>query len=109
MKKTMVLVAALAAASLVSGCAGFAFSGRGVPMGTLYADASSNEQVTENGLASKRGEACATSILGLVTTGDASVATAAKNGGITKVASVDHQFQNMLGFFAKYCVVVSGQ
>jgi hypothetical protein len=109
MKKSMALVVVLAAASMMTGCAGFAFSGRGVPMGTLYAETSANEQVTENGLASKRGEACATSILGLVTTGDASVATAAKNGGISKVASVDHQFQNMLGFYSKYCVVVSGQ
>ena len=107
MKKTMVLVAVLAAASLMSGCAGFAFSSRGVPMG-FYADAAANERVTENTLAAKRGESCATSVLGIVTTGDASVATAAKNGGITKVASVDHQFQNILGIYAKYCVVVSG-
>lgn len=108
MKKSILLVAVLAAASMMSGCAAFAFSGRGVPMGALYAEAMANEQVTQNPIASKRGEACASSILGLVTTGDASVATAAKNGGINKVGVVDQQYTSILGLYAKYCVVVTG-
>jgi hypothetical protein len=109
MKKSIVLVAVLAAASMLSGCASFAFSGRGVAMGGLYAEASANEKVTDNALGAKRGESCAASILGLVTTGDASVATAAKNAGITKVGSVDHQFTDILGLYAKYCIVVTGE
>lgn len=109
MRKSILLVAALAAASMLSGCASFAFSSRGVAMGGIYTEASANEKVTENALGAKRGESCASSVLGLVTTGDASVATAAKNAGITKVAAVDHQFTDILGVWAKYCVIVSGE
>lgn len=109
MRKSIMLVAVLAAASMLSGCASFAFSGRGTAMGGLYTEASANEQVTENALGAKRGESCASSVLGLVTTGDASVATAARNAGITKVGSVDHQYSNILGIYAKYCIIVLGE
>ena len=57
----------------------------------------------------KTGEACSMSILGIVTTGDSSVPTAAKAGGIKKIASVDNTFMQVLGLYAKYCTVVSGE
>ena len=80
MKKTL-LIAALAS---LSGCAGaVAYSSRGVANGFLYADSKAGEQVSENGVGTaKTGEACASSILGLVTTGDTSYVTAARNGNI---------------------------
>lgn len=93
----------------LSGCAGFAFAGNKTPFGFLYADASTNELVTESPLSAKVGEACATSILGWVTTGDASVATAAKAGSISKIGAVDHSFSNILGVYSKYCVKVTGE
>lgn len=57
----------------------------------------------------KIGEACANSILGLVAAGDASV-TAAKNAaGITKISVVDHQSTSVLGIYAQYCTIVTGE
>lgn len=59
--------------------------------------------------ASKRGEACASNILGLVATGDASIDTAKRNGGITRVASVEQTASRVLGYYAKFCTVVRGE
>ena len=93
----------------LSGCAGFAFSSRGTTFASLYNSTQANEGVTNNNVGAKKGQACASSILGLVTTGDASVATAAKQGGITKVGSIDHEHSNLLGIYATYCVNVTGE
>ena len=57
----------------------------------------------------KTGEAKATSILGIIATGDASVAAAAKNGGITKVKTVDVKATSIIGIYATYTVVVTGE
>ncbi|MBI3183851.1 MAG: hypothetical protein HYZ28_17070 [Myxococcales bacterium] len=76
----------------------------------LYSDTMANEAVTDNAIsAAKKGEACAASILGIITTGDASVQQAAANAGITKIGVVDNKYSNILGLYAKYCVVVSGE
>lgn len=94
----------------LTGCAGFAFAGRPV-IGTtaLYADTSATEFINEQTkLGSKSGEGCATSILGLVVTGDASAAAAARKAGINRITHVDHKFDNLIGLYAKYCVVVYG-
>lgn len=109
MKKLIVAVAASCVLPLFSGCAGLAFSGRGVPMGFLYAGTEQNEKATDNPLGGKHGESCASSILGLITTGDASAATAARNAGITKISAVDSSSSNVLGIYSSYCVKVSGQ
>jgi hypothetical protein len=99
-----------AAPLLLSGCAaGFAFSAHGTPLGALYAEAASNEQVSDNAIGTKTGEACAKSILGLITLGDASVATAARAAGIAKISVIDHNVTNILGVYATYCVVVHGE
>jgi hypothetical protein len=58
---------------------------------------------------SKRGEACASNILGLVATGDASIDTAKRSAGITRVASVEQTATRVLGYYAKYCTVVKGE
>ena len=57
----------------------------------------------------KVGKSCATGILGVIATGDASIATAMHNGGITKVAIIDHKTLDILGFYAKYCTIVRGE
>lgn len=56
----------------------------------------------------KVGRACATNILGLIATGDASIDAAKKAGGITTVASVDHDSTDVLLVYAEYCTVVKG-
>lgn len=78
-------------------------------MGTLYLDATAGEAATSNSGASKSGEACASSILGLVGTGDASIDAAAKNAGITRIAYVDGKSTNILGIYATYCTIVHGE
>jgi hypothetical protein len=93
----------------LTGCATIAFSGQGVPVAFLYADASVPVHSTQNEVGKKKGEACATSILGLVTTGDASIRAAADAGGIKEISAVDASIKNILGIVATYCTVVSGQ
>jgi hypothetical protein len=58
--------------------------------------------------ASKTGEACASSILGLVAIGDASVEAAKSQGGINDVSYVDYQIFSVLGLYARLCTVVRG-
>jgi hypothetical protein len=91
------------------GCATFAFAGHGTPLGFFYTDASAPQHITENEVGKKKGEACASSILGWVTTGDASVRAAADAGGIKQISAVDSSFRNYLGIYATYCTIVSGQ
>jgi hypothetical protein len=98
----------LSALVTLPGCAGIAFMGQKTPMGFIYTDAGSSSHATENNLGRKKGEACASSILGLVTTGDAGIKTAAEAAGITQIAAVDTTFMNILGIYSKFCVVVSG-
>ncbi|MET0403831.1 MAG: TRL-like family protein [Cystobacter sp.] len=92
------------------GCAGAAFIGRPV-IGTtsLYASTAAREFINEQTrLGSKSAEGCVTSILGVVTTGDATASDAARKANISRITHVDHKFENILGIYAKYCVTVFG-
>ena len=56
----------------------------------------------------RRGQSSATSVLFLVETGDASIDTAARNGGITKISTVD--VKTKVGIFTtKVTTVVTGE
>jgi hypothetical protein len=57
---------------------------------------------------SKIGRAEAWGIL-VYASGDASIATAMRNGGITRVHHVDHETMNILGVYAKYTTIVYGE
>lgn len=57
----------------------------------------------------KTGEACATSILGLVATGDASIAAAKAAGGIKEVSTVDYNTTSVLLIYAQFCTIVKGR
>lgn len=94
----------------LSGCAGAAFIGRPViGTTTLYASTSATEFINEQTkLGTKSGEGCVTSILGIVTTGDATATEAARKANINRVTHIDHKFENILGLYAKYCVLVYG-
>ena len=59
------------------------------------------------GLGSKVGRAKAEGIL-LFSFGDASIATAMKQGGITRVQCVDNETLNVLGIYARYETVAYG-
>lgn len=92
----------------LTGCAGAAFMGQGVAQGFLYSDVTVPRHATENQVGKKKGEACATSILGIVTTGDASIRAAADAGGIKEIAAVDSSIRNIIGIVATHCTIVSG-
>jgi hypothetical protein len=77
--------------------------------GFLYTDLKGPHMATSNPVATKVGTAEVTSILGIVATGDASIATAARNGGISKISHIDYESKSILGIFAKYTVYVYGE
>lgn len=98
---------------LFSLCAGFMLTSCGVTnapvMGLAYTDVTSGQDVTSNKVAQKVGHATASSILGLVATGDASYQTAAKKAGITRVSHVDKRDYTILGIYTTYEVFVYGE
>jgi hypothetical protein len=95
------------ALSILSGCTP-AFLTSGAPIG-FVTSASTNKEIGTGTVGAKTGEACGTSILNLATFGDASATTAAKNGGITQIGTVDNHDLNILGFYQSHCTVVTGQ
>ena len=64
---------------------------------------------TSNQVGKKVGTAKAKIICGLVFGGDYSVQTAAKNGGITKISTVDVKAFNALGMFQTRTCIVTGE
>jgi len=103
MRSTLVC-AVVAAALLSTGCLGVATPA----VGTLITDVKGPIGVGPAVGTSKTGTACATSVLALVATGDASIEAAKKAGGITKVATVDHETKWTI-LFGTFCTVVRGE
>ncbi len=65
---------------------------------------------TSNPVGSKVGTAEATIYLGIFTFDqDASIRTAAKNGGITKISTVDIRRKDVLGIVLTYETIVTGE
>ncbi|MEW6744652.1 MAG: TRL-like family protein [Planctomycetota bacterium] len=77
--------------------------------GFLYMDVKGPITATENTAGDKVGEATATTILGWVATGDASIDTAASNGGISEIKTVDHHSWQILGIYGKFTTRVTGK
>lgn len=90
-----------------SGCATGSMNSHTGP-GFLYSDHYEGELVTANQAGRKRGEACTQNVMGLFTSGDASMSAAMKNGGITVVSSVDHYYKSILSVYGKMCLIVTG-
>lgn len=91
---------------LLSGCA--SVSGP-VPASIAFYSAPFGISQTANVKAEKRGEACMDNILGIVAVGDASIDTAKRNGGITKVASIEQAPLQIGSYYARYCTIVYGE
>jgi hypothetical protein len=93
MKKVKSVLALLAVTAFVSSCSL-----------TLPVNATSNP------VGSKVGTASATGYLGvLFFDADASIRTAAKNGGITKISTVDIKQNNILNLIITYETIVTGE
>jgi uncharacterized protein YceK len=108
-KLSVVAVLSLGATGL-SGCAGVAFAGSGaVGFSSVYANTTGTQFINEQTkLGAKSGESCVTSILGIVTTGSVGVNETARKANISRITHIDYRFENLLGFYAKYCAVVYG-
>jgi hypothetical protein len=105
--KMKLLAVAMAACSL-SGCLANASGGDTFALGYIYSGYKSSGQVG-TAQPAKRGEACVSSVLGAIATGDASIEQAKKAGGISQIAFVDHEQFSILGIYATSCTIVHGQ
>lgn len=105
-KTTACLVCALFAVALLSGCAGIVQS----PVaGGIYTEVKA--PLSSAGTAagsSKVGRAMAKTILGWVASGDASIETAMKNGGIRRIHHVDYEAKSILFFYGEFTTTVYG-
>jgi uncharacterized protein YceK len=88
---------------ILGGCASYA------PIGVAYTGGTTGLSANNDVKPTLRGEACVRSIIALFTYGDGSIAEAKRNGGITKVATVDYDVMNVLGVYGQYCTVVRGE
>ncbi len=76
----------------------------------VYSNATSPYMATSAEAGSKVGESeTCTNVLGLIATGDCSISTAAKNGGIKTVSTVDWKGTNILGFYSTGKTIVTGK
>ena len=78
-------------------------------MGLMITDVRSPIAETSKTPGSKIGEATADTILGLIASGDASIKKAAINGGITKIMTVEYKSYNIMGVFARFTTIVTGE
>ena len=104
MKRLIGCLSAIALAALFTGCVGT----NGPVAGSIYTDVWGPDSGGDSTGSSKMGEASASGILGFAS-GDASIKTAAANGGITKIQHVDHHTESILGVWAKSTTVVYGE
>ena len=87
----------------LTGCA----SGQPIS-GMLYSDVQGPINATGAPRGAMHGQACASSYLGLVALGDASITAAAKAANVTQVSHVEQSYTNILGFWAQFCTIVYG-
>ena len=106
MKKLMTSVASAACVLLLTGCA---MANYAPTTGFVYQSQKGPGTVTSNSLGNKVGTSEATSILGIISTGDASIDAAAKAAGIKKISHVDYEVSNILGIYAKHTTIVYGE
>ena len=104
-KVALTLVGMTAAAFSLAACGQIVAS----PMaGTTFNETKYGNIATAETATTKEGKACATSILGWIAQGDASIVAAKANGGITKVTSIDHYAKSILSLYGEWCTIVKG-
>jgi len=92
---------------LLSSCA----SGYVEPVGIFYSEVTLNKEIKPPAsIGSRYGEACATSIMGVYASGDASIRTAAASGGIRMIMAVDYKKTSIMWIgYQKICTIVYGE
>lgn len=105
MKIRFALVSLVAAALMLGGCIAAPVV---PPVGIIYTNMEAPIGGGPRESGSKTGRSSVTAILGLISTGDGSVAAAARAGGIRTVKGVDYEFSNVLFIYQRYTTVVHG-
>ncbi len=105
MKKLGIIVALLSFAMLI-GCAG-PYTG-GWILSQYNAPACSPDEAGGLDIGARVGKATMINYLGLIAQGDASITAAAKNGKISKVKTVDYNYDSLLGIINKTTTIVTG-
>ena len=104
MRRAGMLLLAVVLIAVCSGCT--------MPNGAILAPVTVTRSAVAMGdptaQMSKTGQAKAEGII-LVGFGDASIATAAKNGGITKIHHVDSEELCVLGLYSRFTTIVYGE
>lgn len=108
-KRMLGFLVLICAAMMLFGC-GMNVGRISVGTGAIYTDvkAPHPDSVTSSSVGTKSGTATAVSILGLVCTGDASIQTAASNGGIKTINHVDYHDKIILWVYREYTTIVWG-
>ncbi|KAF0243973.1 MAG: hypothetical protein FD180_2908 [Planctomycetota bacterium] len=108
--KKLGLLACVLALPILAGCS---YGITPVPDGGLYSSVkypSYYPGVTNEGRGSKEGTSSAMGIVALIAVGDASVETAAANGGISKIKTCSHKTTKILGgLYWKFETIVTGE
>ena len=105
MKRLIAVFTALFLAASLGGCAVTV----GPVTGLMYTNAKYPWTATGSPKEPTRvGRSTVRSFFGAIATGDASIQTAAQNGGITEIHHVDYEAQNVFGVIADFTVVVYG-
>lgn len=106
MKKLMTLTMGIAVAMMMAGCV--------TSYGTIGAPLTLDQTYTDTNFIDnavrpvKKGSATVTGIV-LFTSESASIMTAMKNGGITKIHHVDYRVKNIFNLFVEKTVIVWGE
>lgn len=105
---TRFIVSLLGLAFLSTFAVGCAMVASPVGNGALYTDVHGPVATGPEAASGKSGKACAANYLGFVAVGNASIEAARKNGGISRISTVDHRSFGVLGIYTQFCTVVSG-
>jgi TRL-like protein family len=108
------VVGTAALVSTLAGCAGA--MGYQPPVGGVYAGAKGINPMTQAEVSDgvrpgpKTGQACTQGVLALASWGDMSLEAAKKNGGITRVDTLDYKTMDILGvIYQKHCTIITGE
>lgn len=108
--KTVVTTVVLALLVLVlPGCV--VPSSHYMPMAPLYQNTTlpTDQAVPGDGTIGRRtGEASVESILAVISWGDSSIATAARQGNIRQLKTIDQEVFNVLGIYTRQTTIVTG-
>lgn len=97
------------------GCAGVGLRAPVVPytgdIGIAFNNTAFPVDITfeQNSIGPKMGSTKVSNILGLFSWGDASVHSAARAGGLSRVDHIDSKFFNLLGIYSSYEIIVYGE